>query len=135
MLARPKKLKLILTHEIFHFVWAHLGNRRRAEYSALIANELVARARGELGESAAEAKHGDLKNYICESFCDTGAWLYSGVKTSPEFTLARRWQNKRKMWFLAQFADRRELPSAGDFLLWQTKNYPPAKISNSPLLP
>jgi hypothetical protein len=97
--SHPRKLKLILIHEIFHFVWARLGNPRRAAFAALIHAELAASARGELGESAQAAKHGEVKNYICESFCDTAAWLYSGVKTSPEFTLAARWRGKRKAWF------------------------------------
>jgi len=99
LLARPRKLKLILIHEIFHFVWVRLGNRRRADFAALIQTELVCGARGALGESAQEAKPGEPKNYICESFCDTAAWLYSGVKTSPEFTLALRWRKKRQTWF------------------------------------
>ncbi len=99
LFARPRKLKLILIHEIFHFVWARLGNNRRRDFSSLIAAELAAGARGELGESSLTAKHGELKNYICESFCDTAAWLYSGIKTSAEFTLASRWQTKRRKWF------------------------------------
>jgi len=99
LLARPRKVKLILIHEIFHFVWVRLGNNRRAGFAALIQTELAHGARGELGESAEAAKQGDLKNYICESFCDTAAWLYSGVKSSPEFTLAARWRQKRKSWF------------------------------------
>jgi hypothetical protein len=99
LLARPRKLKLILIHEIFHFVWARLGNHRRAGFTALIQAERDARARGELGESAQAAKHGDLKNYICESFCDTAAWLYSGVKNCPDFTLSARWRKKRQLWF------------------------------------
>jgi len=80
-------------------VWVRLGNPRRASFAALIQAELAGGARGELGESAESAKQGELKNYICESFCDTAAWLYSGVKTSPEFTLAARWRQKRKTWF------------------------------------
>jgi hypothetical protein len=99
LLARPRKLKLILIHEIFHFVWVRLGNRRRASFAALIQAELACGARGELGESAMAAKPGALKNYVCESFCDTAAWLYSGLKTSPEFTLAARWQRRRRNWF------------------------------------
>ncbi len=100
---RPQKLRLIFIHELFHFVWAHLGNNRRAEFSALIAAELAAHARGELGESAAEAKSGPLKNYICESFCDSAACFYSGLKAHSEFTLAKRWKSKRQAWFERQF--------------------------------
>jgi len=99
LFARPRKLKLILIHEIFHFVWVRIGNSRRSDFSALIHAEITAKARGELGESAAAAKPGELRNYVCESFCDTAAWVYSGVKNSPEFTLAPRWRRKRKAWF------------------------------------
>jgi hypothetical protein len=103
LLKRPAKLKLILVHEAFHFVWARLGNQRRSSFAGLIAAELAGRARGELGESAESAKAGDLKNYVCESFCDTAAWMYSGVRSSSEFTLAKRWQVKRRRWFQSQF--------------------------------
>ena len=51
-LLKKPDLPLILVHEIFHFVWARLGNRKRAEYSALLAEERQRNARGELGESA-----------------------------------------------------------------------------------
>ncbi len=101
LLKRPNKLKLIFVHELFHFVWSHLGNRRRSEFTALIQAELAARARGELGESAQEAKNGDFKYYVCESFCDTAAWIYAGVTNCKEFRLARRWHAKRRSWFLS----------------------------------
>jgi hypothetical protein len=94
---------MIVTHEVFHFVWARLGNNRRADFTALVLAELEGNARGEMGESAGAWKQSDLKNYICESFCDTAAWLYSGVKHSPEFTLASRWQKKRRAWFQVNF--------------------------------
>jgi hypothetical protein len=103
LLKRSAKLKLILIHEAFHFIWARLGNQRRSSFANLIAAELAAHARGELGESAESAKAGDFKNYICESFCDTAAWMYSGVKRSSEFTLAQRWQMKRRKWFQSHF--------------------------------
>ena len=108
LLGRPQKLRMIVAHEVFHFVWARLGNRLRAEYAALVAAELKAGARGELGESSEGWKlgvpaGGDLKNYICESFCDTAAWLYSGARKNPELTLATRWRNRRRAWFTAAF--------------------------------
>ena len=108
LLCRPRKLQLILAHEVFHFVWARLGNPRRAQYAELVFTELESGARGELGESSEGWKleavaGGDLKNYICESFCDTAAWLYSGVKRSAEFTLAARWREKRRAWFQSTF--------------------------------
>ncbi len=108
LLIRPQKLRMIVAHEVFHFVWARLGNRLRAEYAALVMAELKAGARGELGESSEGWKldipaGGDLKNYVCESFCDTAAWLYSGARRNPEITLAPRWRNRRRAWFTAAF--------------------------------
>jgi len=108
LLERPQKLRLILAHEIFHFVWARLGNRRRAEYTGIVETEVAARARGEMGESADGwkldiASGGDFKNYVCESFCDTAAWLYSGAKSSQELTLALRWRRQRRCWFNSVF--------------------------------
>jgi hypothetical protein len=110
--ARPK-LRLITVHEIFHFVWARLGNRDRAEYDRLLEAETSRRARGELGESSDRQKGlletgqlGDAawKFYVCESFCDTAAWLYAGVKQHAEFTLAERWRHLRRLWFELKFA-------------------------------
>ena len=39
------------------------------------------------------------REYLCESFCDTAAWLYSGVKGHPEFTLAERYCKLRRRCF------------------------------------
>jgi hypothetical protein len=112
LLGRLTKLRLIVVHEIFHFVWARLGNRLRAEYAELVRAELEANARGELGESAGGWKagissRGELKNYVCESFCDTAAWLYSGARKHPELTLAKRWRDRRRTWFTSVFAQNR----------------------------
>jgi hypothetical protein len=101
LLAHSNKLRLIVTHEVFHFIWARLGNQRRASYTQVVMAEMAAGARGELGESAHSWKQSDAKIYICESFCDTGAWLYSGVKRSSEFTLSAGWKQKRRAWFVA----------------------------------
>jgi hypothetical protein len=93
---KPGDLRLITVHEIFHFAWARLGNSARRAWAALVEAEVAAHARGELGESSS------LKNspdYVCESFCDTAAWLYSGVRRSPHFTLAERWRSRRRAWF------------------------------------
>jgi len=106
----------IFVHELFHFVWARAGNPRRWRYEDLLRQELAARARGELGWSAewrkralpqAEVRRRGRKwrDYCCESFCDTAAWLYSGTSRHPEFTLAARWRRQREAWF------RRELGS------------------------
>lgn len=93
-------LRLIVIHEIFHFVWARLGNALRQSFAAVLRTEAERGARGELGESAAIHKDkARSKEYLCESFCDTAAWMYAGVEEHAEFTLARRWRNKRRAWF------------------------------------
>jgi hypothetical protein len=49
------------------------------------------------------------RQYICESFCDTSAWIYSGVKSHEEFTLARRWRTKRCEWFKSTVEARKSI--------------------------
>ncbi len=113
LLAKKSDLRLILVHEIFHFVWLRLGNPKRREFRALLEQELKAGARGEMGESAGVHKLALRRNvtsdrarleYVCESFCDSGAWLYAGIKTSSSWTLRTRWQRRRKRWFEEVFA-------------------------------
>jgi len=102
----------ILVHELFHFVWLRLGNARRHAWESVLAGEWRRHSRGELGWSAEWRKQalrsGDLTRrtrawrlYCCESFCDTAAWLYSGLATHPEFTLAVNLRGERRRWFLA----------------------------------
>ncbi|MGA3027400.1 MAG: hypothetical protein ABSF98_21795 [Bryobacteraceae bacterium] len=113
LLRRRGELGRILVHELFHFVWVRLSNAQRDGYGAALADELEARARGELGWSA-QMRKGMLasragrawREYVCESFCDTAAWLYSGVKRHQEFTLAPRFRERRAAWFEAAFAGR-----------------------------
>jgi len=117
---QPAELARILVHELFHFAWVRLGNPARRSYEALVREECRQRARGELGWSAesrkrALGKHSpggrqtgshqatDWREYICESFCDTAAFLYSGVRRHPEYTLAARHRNRRAEWFRAVF--------------------------------
>ena len=108
-------LPLILVHEIFHFVWPRLGNEARRQFAAILCREWQNRGRGELGESSAVKKtlislgspgqHGRLwRDYVCESFCDTAAWLYSGISNHEFFSLANRWKQRRKSWFETTFA-------------------------------
>ena len=94
-------LRLILMHELFHFVWPRLSNRTRAEFSQVLLGERQAGARGELGESSAVQKEGERcwREYACESFCDTAAWFCSGFDEHPAFTLAARWRKRRAAWF------------------------------------
>jgi hypothetical protein len=103
----PQEMARIFVHELFHFAWVRLGNPRRRSFEGLLRGELAARARGELGWSAQErkfalnrAKEGPAwRSYICESFCDTAAFLYSGYEQHEEFTLRPGWRRKRALWF------------------------------------
>jgi hypothetical protein len=115
---QPRELARILVHELFHFAWVRLGNPARRSYEALVRREWKQRARGELGWSAESRKRalGDhalpasrvpaWRDYLCESFCDTGAWLYSGVRRHPEYTLAARHRDRRAEWFRQEFQGR-----------------------------
>ena len=108
----PRELRRIFVHELFHFVWVRLGNPRRLAWEDMLRAELRAHARGELGWSAEWRKRAlapdDIRRrsrrwreYACESFCDTGAWLYSGIRSHAEFTLARRFRELRRHWFIS----------------------------------
>jgi hypothetical protein len=116
LLRQPRRLRFILVHELFHFVWRRLGNPLRREFEALLRWEQSHRARGALGESSAIKKERlagddsgrnsrDWRDYVCESFCDTAAWLYSGKRQGAVFTLSRRWRERRARWFTASFAN------------------------------
>ncbi len=102
-----RRLRSICAHECFHFVWPRLGNTRRREFAELVLTELNAQARGELGESATVQKSSILRawserrwrDYLCEAFCDTGAYLHAGVPGPEHATLAARWTLRRKAWF------------------------------------
>jgi hypothetical protein len=110
LLATRAELGRILIHELFHFAWVRLSNAQRRGYAAAIEDELEARARGELGWSAEMRKRAlqsragrEWREYVCESFCDTAAWLYSGVTRHEEFTLAPRFRARRAAWFAMTF--------------------------------
>jgi hypothetical protein len=118
---QPRELARILVHELFHFAWVRLGNPARRSYEALVREEWKRGARGELGWSAesrkrllskdgprlAMGRHGARwRDYLCESFCDTAAWIYSGVHRHPEYTLASRHRNRRAEWFQDAFRGR-----------------------------
>jgi hypothetical protein len=106
------ELARILIHEVFHFAWARLANRARADWEALVAAEVRASARGELGWSShwrkARLSPADSagrtrrwREYVCESFCDTAAWLYGEAAEHEEFTLASGRRRARAAWFEA----------------------------------
>jgi hypothetical protein len=108
--ADPQEFARIFVHEVFHFVWLRLGNPRRWSYEALLRDEMRGGARGELGWSAEWRKQAlaardaarrtqRWREYVCESFCDTAAWIFSGVPAHREYTLARRFRERRRQWF------------------------------------
>jgi hypothetical protein len=104
----------IFIHEAAHFVWLRLGNGPRRSWEELLAGE---QHRGDLGWSAewrkAELAGRDRKErtrrwreYCCEAFCDSAAWLWSGVSRHPEFTLPERYRAARRRWFAVNVANR-----------------------------
>jgi hypothetical protein len=97
----------VFAHETAHFIWIRLGNPKRFSYEDLIRSEP---GTGELGWSAEWRKQAltpdDIadrtrrwREYCCESFCDTAAWMYSGLTEHPEFTLAGNLRRRRGRWF------------------------------------
>jgi hypothetical protein len=106
----PDEFARIFVHELFHFVWLRLGNPRRWSYERLLAGEIAAGAKGELGWSAEWRKRAlaasdrrrrtrRWREYVCESFCDSAAWLYAEAGRHPEFTLSPRFRPGRRRWF------------------------------------
>ena len=104
----------ILLHEIFHFAWVRLSNAKRREWEDVLRAEVGAGVPGELGWSSEWRKHTLLRRsmrlrdprwrrYACESFCDTGAWIFAGLDGHDEFTLPARAKNHRRGWFQRQF--------------------------------
>ena len=117
LLNQQGELERILAHELLHFAWLRLGNALRKSWENLLAGELSRRARGELGWSAqwrkAELKPDDTRlrtrrwrEYVCESFADTGAWLWGGERPHAEITLGARFRAARKRWFVCTLAGR-----------------------------
>lgn len=115
LLTDARERARIFLHELFHFAWVRLGNPGRQSWEDLIDAELRSRARGELGWSSEWRKNALAgrrtlplwPHYLCESFCDTAAWRYSGSIAHDEFTLANRWCRARKAWFDARFGNGR----------------------------
>jgi len=106
----PVDFARIFVHELFHFAWLRLGNPRRRSYERLLAREIAAGAKGELGWSAEWRKDAlaasdrrqrtrRWREYACESFCDSAAWLYAGTGRHSEFTLPARFRVTRRKWF------------------------------------
>jgi hypothetical protein len=106
LFSQPERLRFIVIHEIFHFVWARLSNGQRRAFTDLLADEIRRGVKGEAGESAdlkkrliqKEALRRLWRDYACESFCDSGAAFFSGAATNEHFTLADRWAKRRHLW-------------------------------------
>ncbi|HVO99406.1 MAG TPA: hypothetical protein VMT15_15145 [Bryobacteraceae bacterium] len=112
VLAQPGDFERILIHELFHFVWIRLSNALRLDWEAILAAERVP---GELGWSAEWRKtrltaadrrlrSPKWRRYARESFCDSAAWLYSGLARHDEFTLPAPARRLRRRWFLENLA-------------------------------
>ncbi len=126
LLDDPRDFTRILIHEVFHFAWARLGNPARRAFVDLVEREFSSGARGELGWSSQYRK--DIlrtlrcsrsarlavdfphrwRGYVCESFCDSAAWVYSGLHRHDEFTLAARYRQRRAAWF-SQLSQKRKV--------------------------
>jgi hypothetical protein len=115
VLVQPGEFERILVHEIFHFVWVRLGNGRRRGWESLLVREISRGLGGELGWSAewrkARLKPADpssrtpaWRRYVCESFCDTAAWLHAGISRHPEFTLPAPARRLRRRWLAQELA-------------------------------
>lgn len=114
VLLKPGEFERILVHEIFHFAWVRLANQKRRSWERLLASELRAGAAGELGWSA-EWRKSNLaasdtarrsarwRRYACESFCDSAAWMFAGLRRHDEFTLHRASRRARRDWFQRTF--------------------------------
>ncbi len=111
----PRDLARVLVHELFHFVWLRAGNPVRRSYERLLETEMARQAWGELGWSAEYRKRalklGDRlrrsrrwREYVCESFCDSAAWVLAGLRAHEEFTLTVSHRRARREWFRAVLA-------------------------------
>lgn len=121
LLDHGAELVRILTHELFHFAWRRLDNQTRRDWETILSAEWTAGVRGELGFSAESRKNSltevDIRTrsrrwreYACESFCDTAAWLFFPQRLKhDEFTLGAKARRQRNRWFHELLA-REKLP-------------------------
>jgi hypothetical protein len=118
VLARRGEFERILIHELFHFAWLRLSNQKRLAWEQVLAGEFRERVKGELGWSAEWRKEilsrvdprlrtPRWRRYACESFCDSAAWMFAGLRAHDEFTLAAASRRLRRRWFTEQFSDGR----------------------------
>lgn len=103
----PGEMPRIVAHELFHFTWLKLSNERRRAWGALLMGE---RERGEFGWSAEWRRRqltpedGRLRTrrwreYVSESFCDTGAWVATGERGDQDRDLGKRRVRRRERFF------------------------------------
>jgi hypothetical protein len=108
LLSSDHELRRILIHELFHFVWARLANPVRLAFEQLLLAQRS--APGELGWSSEYRKRAlagrdvrqrsrKWREYCCEAFCDTAAYIYASSRRHGEFTLPRAHRQKRIAWF------------------------------------
>ena len=121
VLAQRGEFERILVHEIFHFAWVRLSNQTRWSWESVLKAELAGSRPGELGWSAEWRKHKltrtDVRRrtpawrrYICESFCDTAAWLCAELRDHDEFTLPGPLRRIRRSWFVSRLFDTPPVP-------------------------
>lgn len=110
LLATRGEFERILVHEIFHFAWVRLSNSARRSWEKILLAEIESGTTGELGwsaewrklklsKTAAARRTAPWRRYACESFCDTAAWLYSGLARHEDFTLPAARRRLRREWF------------------------------------
>ena len=111
---RRVELGRILYHELCHFVWPRLGNPSREKFAALLTREFHQGIAGELGYSAEWRKTNltagvkgkrrkdflsrQWREYVCESFCDTGAFVLldrERRRSHSEYTLSGMARDRR----------------------------------------
>jgi len=115
LLEDSKELRRIFLHELFHFAWIRLANSDRHSWEEVVRREWRKNARGELGWSS-ESRKNKLRGkrlrkrrwreYLCESFCDTGAWACGRLGEHDEFTLGEAWRKERMRWWRSLLAGR-----------------------------
>ena len=118
LFSRRVELGRIFYHELCHFLWLRLGNPKRLRFAALLQWEFQKKIPGELGHSSQRRKEKlwagrtaasralfhtrQWREYVCESFCDTGSFVLLDRQrraNHSEYTLARTARQRRiRLW-------------------------------------
>ena len=109
------ELMRIMAHELFHFVWRRLDNATRLDWEQLLASE---RTRFDLGWSAESRRRAMTREdvrlrtkrwreYCCEAFSDTAAWIFSSGLPHDEFSLPTAARQERRRWFRRLLRERK----------------------------